>query len=159
LDKGTTGVQGFRFDFSVAGSVEAGFYQLLTFAATDFVVSDFDYSGLPAGAVGEFELQSSALYLSLTVQPGDYDLSGIVDAADYTLWRDTLGQSGPGLAADGNGNGSIDGGDYEIWKSHFGEISGGGARSQVNATVPEPASLTLLFAAALQLARGRRRPA
>ena len=25
---------------------------------------------------------------------GDYNHNGIVDAADYTVWRDTLGQTG-----------------------------------------------------------------
>jgi hypothetical protein len=40
--------------------------------------------------------------------PGDYNENGTVDAADYTLWCNTLGQSGAGLSADGNGNNQID---------------------------------------------------
>ena len=27
------------------------------------------------------------------ILPGDYNADGHVDAADYTIWRDTLGQS------------------------------------------------------------------
>ena len=75
--------------------------------------------------------------------PGDYNHNGIVDAADYTIWRDTLGQTGMGLSADGNGNGSIDSGDYDLWKANFGNHSGSGAGA--NAAVPEPSTLVLLM--------------
>ena len=37
-------------------------------------------------------------------------LDGTVNTADYTMWRDSLGESGSGLAADGNGDGKIDDG-------------------------------------------------
>jgi hypothetical protein len=40
--------------------------------------------------------------------PGDYNHNGIVDAADYSVWRDSLGRTGSGLAVDGNGDGMID---------------------------------------------------
>ena len=33
---------------------------------------------------------------------GDYNGDGVVDAADYTVWRDTFGQTGADLAADGD---------------------------------------------------------
>jgi hypothetical protein len=55
---------------------------------------------------------------------GDYNASGTVDAADYTIWRNTFGDVGAGLAADGNGNGQIDDGDYNVWKAHFGDTVG-----------------------------------
>ena len=42
----------------------------------------------------------------LSIPPGDYNQNGFVDAADYVVWRDTLGQMGAGLAADGNNNGA-----------------------------------------------------
>jgi beta-glucanase (GH16 family) len=44
---------------------------------------------------------------------GDYNHDATVDAADYTVWRDSVGQSGIGLAADGSGNGTVDSGDYD----------------------------------------------
>ena len=59
---------------------------------------------------------------SVSFIPGDYNDSFRVDAADYTLWRDTLGQTGPGLAADGSGNNIVDQADYEHWQAHFGEM-------------------------------------
>jgi T5SS/PEP-CTERM-associated repeat protein len=78
----------------------------------------------------------------LVTVPGDYNGDGTVDAADYTIWRDSLGQMGSGLAADGNGNGVVDQGDYNVWKMHFGGHVGSGAAS--NAEVPEPAAWLLL---------------
>lgn len=57
--------------------------------------------------------------------PGDYNRDTRVDAADYTTWRDTLGNTvTAGTGADGNGNGVIDGpgagSDYEFWTSNYG---------------------------------------
>lgn len=77
--------------------------------------------------------------------PGDYNGNGAVDAADYALWRDTLGHSGGGLAADGNGNQQVEAGDYDLWRSRFGQAAGGGA---VGVAVPEPATYGLLLIAA-----------
>lgn len=68
---------------------------------------------------------------------GDYNHDGVVDAADYVAWRDTLGQSvsSAGSGADGNQNGLIDSGDYDYWRLRFGNtVSGLGAGS----SVPEP---------------------
>ena len=88
--------------------------------------------------------------------PGDYNHNGVVDAADYTVWRNSLGRTGSGLAADGNINGMIDAGDYTVWKSHFGTHAGSGADGSPNAVVPEPATFALaMIAAALLCARPR----
>lgn len=70
--------------------------------------------------------------------PGDYSGNGAVDAADYVLWRNTLGQSGAGLAADGNANQTIDSVDYSMWRVRFGNAGGSG--SALAAAIPEPAS-------------------
>jgi len=88
----------------------------------------------------------------------DYNGNGVVDAADYTVWRNTLGQVGVGLAADGNRNGTVDPPDYDFWKANFGAIvPGAGSGSQQGtlglggSAVPEPASGTLLAGAAVVL--------
>jgi dockerin type I repeat protein len=54
-----------------------------------------------------------------TQTPGDYDRSGLVDASDYALWRNTL-NSTSNLMADGNKNGIVDSGDFGVWRSNFG---------------------------------------
>ncbi len=74
--------------------------------------------------------------------PGDYNGDGTVDAADYTVWRNSFGQTGSGLAADGDGNGIVDNGDYDVWRLYFGTTSGSGA---AGAQVPEPSALLLLL--------------
>ncbi|MCA9187775.1 MAG: hypothetical protein R3E01_32365 [Pirellulaceae bacterium] len=53
------------------------------------------------------------------VLPGDYNRDGTVNAADYTVWKDSFGMS-IDLSADGNQNGIVDVADYLIWKDNFG---------------------------------------
>ena len=82
--------------------------------------------------------------LFVAPEPGDYNSNGIVDAADYTIWRDTFGQVGVALPADGDGDGVITDGDYTVWKQHFGDMVGTG-RTPIS--VPEPGtwlSITLV---------------
>lgn len=91
------------------------------------------------------------------VLAGDYNGDGTVNAADYTVWRSTLNQTGTALAADGNGNGRIDSDDYTVWKSNFGETGGAGSADLLAfATVPEPASLVLVVAALVTIMIPRR---
>ena len=68
----------------------------------------------------------------------------MVDAADYTVWADSVGQAGAGLAADGDGNGVIEQADYDLWKTHFTSTTASG--SEVD-RVPEPTALLLAFLA------------
>lgn len=86
------------------------------------------------------------------VSDPDYSHNFVVDAADYTVWRDTLNQTGPGLAADGSGPAGlpdqvVDQYDYEFWKSHFGEMiaAGNGSTGSGAAAVPESPSFALLL--------------
>jgi endonuclease/exonuclease/phosphatase family metal-dependent hydrolase len=88
-----------------------------------------------------FEVVAAALLY------GDYNQDDVVDAADYTLWRDLLGtqtslpNEGPNASP-----GSVDADDYAVWKAHFGEmLAGGGAGTAGSAAVPEPASALLLL--------------
>jgi hypothetical protein len=52
-------------------------------------------------------------------QDGDYNESGFVDAADYTVWRDNLGST-TALPNDPNGA-PVGSASYETWKAHFGQ--------------------------------------
>ena len=53
---------------------------------------------------------------------GDYNFSGVVDAADYVLWRKTLGSTDD-LRADGDGDADVDQDDYSVWRANFGRTS------------------------------------
>jgi hypothetical protein len=75
---------------------------------------------------------------------GDYNGNGIVDAADYVVWRKTAGTSN--MVADGNGDHVVNERDYAVWWNRLGETNSGGGSSPV----PEPATaFTALFAALL----------
>jgi hypothetical protein len=82
------------------------------------------------------------------VVAGDYNGDGTVNAADYTVWRNTLGST-TDLRANGDNTGGsmnkIDEADYAFWKSHFGNTMGSGSAAVGgNQSVPEPATGLLL---------------
>jgi len=96
------------------------------------------------------DLPSVDAALDTVFLAGDYTGNGIVDQADYNLWRSHLG-SRTQLAADGNNNGVIDAGDYTVWRDN---ITGA---SSASSAVPEPGvdgfGALLLLACALTLRR------
>jgi arabinogalactan endo-1,4-beta-galactosidase len=77
--------------------------------------------------------------MNITLVPGDYDHDGVVDAGDYTIWRDTFGST-TDLRADGDGDQVVGQGDFDFWVNHFPTSAGAGA----SAVVPEPSSWALL---------------
>ena len=93
--------------------------------------------------------------VSLPSVPGDYNGNGIVDAADYTVWRDHLDQTFALQNRDSANTGPIGIADYTFWKSQYGNHTGSGAGSA--ASVPEPATLWILLPGILTMC-GWRRP-
>lgn len=75
--------------------------------------------------------------------PGDYNSDGIVNAADYTVWRDHLGQTFSLPNRDGTNSGAINTADYTFWVNHFGQHSGAGAGAFAGTAAPEPSSLLM----------------
>jgi hypothetical protein len=79
--------------------------------------------------------------------PGDYNRDYSVDAADYTMWRDNIGNLvEPCSGADANCNGFVENSEYFIWRDHFGEstITGAGS-NQFALSVPEPTTAWMVF--------------
>ena len=117
--------------------------------------------GMPAGLFFGVAYQTTLAQLVVIDHlPGDYNKNGVVDTADYVVWRSTLGQAVAFLSgADGNGNGAVDNGDYSFWRARFGQLAAGSGAAQ-SATVPEPAAITLIlvFGTAIVCCRARQTP-
>ena len=64
---------------------------------------------------------------------GDFNLNGVIDAADYTVWRKSIGgQLG-----------------YTAWRSQYGASSGSASELGENVAVPEPAAAVMMAVAAV----------
>jgi hypothetical protein len=123
-----------------------------------FDALNFDDAVLPKGLAWELTMGATTF---LTVVEavigleGDFNDDGIVDAADYTVWRDHFGEADEtNLNFNGDGN-DVGESDYTIWKANYGRTSaeaGGGGL----ASIPEPSSVAILFIATL-LGYGYRR--
>ena len=87
------------------------------------------------------------------VELADANGDGIVDAADFTIWRDTAGSTSD-LRADFSGDGVVGALDYELWEAAFGISTAGLAA----AATPEPSAVAVcvLGLAALSVRRGPR---
>ena len=93
---------------------------------------------------------------------GDYNDDGVVDGADYTVWRDLLGAA-LDPRADGDTNGVVDIDDYNVWKANFGLSAGAGASTGGDqgialgtSGVPEPGAVTLFCGVFLLLSTSLR---
>ena len=144
----------------------------LNFTGTDTIESLY-FDGLSQvvgtwGSLASSATYKSALFTGLGildvttyVEPvlliGDYNEDGIVDAADYTVWRDNVGAATLPNRDTAN-TGLVGEDDYVSWKAHFGETAGSGSLTTVGA-VPEPSTVMLagiaLLGSMLTIARRR----
>jgi hypothetical protein len=141
------GYAAMAFDGSVLYGMEAeptnGAGHLVTFDTTTGAVTDL-------GAVVADALDGIAFKPSAGGVQGDYNSNGVVDAADYVIYRNSVGQST--LPNRGSGiTGPVGTADYDFWRSHFANTSGSGAGGLSNSLVPEPSSV-LLFGMGLVVA-------
>jgi len=88
-----------------------------------------DITGEPLPAYGSAEVTFQ--FLATPILPGDFNADGIVDAADYPVWRDGLGTQF--MASD-----------YDVWKRHFGQAVAGEGSAASGSAVPEPSGLAVL---------------
>jgi hypothetical protein len=77
-----------------------------------------------SGALAEVFFPWSIFNADFTLPPIDYNRNGATDAADYVVWRDTVGQpvTTPGDGADGDANGTVEQADYQVWRGAFGTV-------------------------------------
>ena len=80
---------------------------------------------------------------------GDYNNNGVVDAADYVLWRN-------GGTLQNDATPGVQPGDYDVWRANFGKTPGSGSGLDA-AGVPEPGTLMLVLSAVLAVGAVRRR--
>lgn len=128
----------YTLDLGIGALATTGTYPIVVMYAGDG----------PVGISTNFSLKISPAGV-----PGDYNGNGIVDAADYVLWRN----GGP-LQNEVDAPGTVNAADYTAWKARFGNTSAAGSGSLAIDPVPEPA--TVVFAVlellAIQFLRRRR---
>lgn len=78
--------------------------------------------------------------------PGDFNRDGTVDAADYVVWKKTVGNTVPlYTGADSSGNARVDAADLDLWRKNFGSTGTRGVSNRTANAAPEPASLAMLL--------------
>lgn len=85
---------------------------------------------------------------------GDYDQNGIVDPNDLRVWWQLFASRQ--LAADGNGDGVVNLADYAVWRDNL-SIPASFADAAIAITIPEPGGAypTTMMATMVALRRGR----
>jgi len=145
----------------VFGSID-GPWNITDYAAGGLLLADYDGAKVmlvhdangdgDALDLGDVRLFADGIGLPVDIVAliegllGDYNNNGVIDAADYTTWRDALTAGATALANDPT-PGTVDESDFLYWRAHFGETAGSGAGSA--AAVPEPGATLLLCLGAL----------
>lgn len=120
--------------------------------------------GIAEGADGElFALFANGDVRQIVgVKPGDFNGDGLVNIADYTVWRDNLGADESVLALGSSDDSTeiVDSGDYATWKETFQQMITAETNLSHTAQVPEPTPVTaaLLGFVLVSLLRNARRP-
>jgi hypothetical protein len=123
------------FPWMLTAHSSAAFNPTITHLAwTSPYVANYTVSNVWIGQAANYFTPPSAY--------GDFNVDGIVDAADYSIWRDGLGSIYT-MA------------DYNVWKSHFGQAFGGGSViAAPSSAVPEPDGVfALLYASVVVFGR------
>jgi Aspartyl protease len=119
-----------------------------TFVLFDITASNFEFGGafsvenLPAGYQWDLEYTENQVLLTVLSAglAGDFNEDGVVDGADYVMWRK---QNGPAL-------------DYTDWVENFGSPQSGGGGGGLGG-VPEPSAAVLMLLAICGCALSRKR--
>jgi hypothetical protein len=140
----------------INGFTPSGGQQFTILTAGSIIDNGFVLTG-SAASLFNMVVSGTSVMLQAIGLAGDYNHNGIVDAADYTIWRDTLGST-TDLRANGDNTGAsagkIDQADYNVWKANFGNHAGSGAGATTS--VPEPATLLPFLVGILTMCCRRR---
>jgi hypothetical protein len=153
------------FDLESASSFDPAFVAAHGPLSTDPMQAMFDaldagkaYFDIHTTAFPNGEIRGFVVYV-----PGDFNDDGIVDAADYVIWKKTEGTIAEGHPADANNSNVVDQADYLIWRQNFGETRHDqhehhhdhGSGTGLAENIPEPSTLTLLSVALFASRRSR----
>jgi len=131
---------------SLTGGAIAGGGRLTLDAGVDETVGSLLLGGTPFNAAGTYGSTASGAdfqfddffvgggfvrLIAGTLNPGDHNEDGVVDAADYVAWRKDPAANGGDPAG------------YDVWRENFGESGPGGSGGNAGG-VPEPGTLVLL---------------
>ncbi|MEX0641609.1 MAG: hypothetical protein WD468_02855, partial [Pirellulales bacterium] len=99
--------------------------------------------------VAYYTESTTATFVSIGGVPaldGDYNGDGMVDAADYVMWRSNVGQMKGTLPNDSSPDDPIGISQYELWTANFGAPSAAAAGGILaeSTIVPEGSSIVLL---------------
>jgi hypothetical protein len=130
-------------DFQISGAAGSAIRRdAVSGNATVNFVASVGSATAPTGNVLGFGFVTEFTVEPVPYAAGDFDEDGVVDAADYVVWRKGLG---PAYTQN----------DYNVWRANFGRAAGSGATlgSANGAVVPEPATQLLAMFALLVLGR------
>lgn len=123
---------------------------------TDFNLYQLNLETLVGVGLVNLEIESIRVMLPAPEGlPGDFNNDTVVNAADYTTWRNNLGAADESsISFNGDGANGVDPNDYALWKDSFGDMAGAGA---VSGAVPEPTTGVISLIVLGCLAGWRRR--
>ncbi|MCA9241391.1 MAG: hypothetical protein KDA37_14380 [Planctomycetales bacterium] len=125
-----------------------------SYYATYRVYIGYDATGDPVSGYQPAEVTFN--FTAEGLLPGDYNADGAVRAADYTLWRDNVGQPAGALPNDPHES-PIGAQQYAAWRENYGASAH--TTAEVNTvSTPEPGASILIVLSALMFFVDARRP-
>ena len=146
---GITGV-GFPQDLVEAPDGNGFLAGILGFAAGGGNISRYSFDGTLLGTFASPSqngfTEATAFVVVPTPLVGDFNNDGVVDAADYIVWRNA---SPTATLPNDATPGVVDASDYADWRANFGKSSLANGVALGSNPVPEPAGVLLLFVAVM----------
>jgi hypothetical protein len=149
---GITGV-GFPQDLEEAPDGNGFLAGILGFSNGSGNISRYAFDGTFLGTfavAGQGGLTEATAFIAVPTQPagliGDFNNDGVVNAADYVVWRKA---SPTATLPNDDTPGVVDASDYADWRANFGKSASGSGAAIGPSTVPEPAGVLMLLIAIL----------